>query len=237
MPRFLLLALTLALLLVPATAQGQSSLRLQGTVALKSQANDLVTVRTHRQAVALRVPGSMSLIRVGQRVELRGSTLRARGHGSRVLARNVSIASSQPLSTSSSPRADDDEPNDDEVEIKGKLASLTPLTLTVTSATRSVTCSVPNAGLLAGFAVGDLVEITCDLVRGSWVLRKLEHEDRADDDEGDDSSRGHGSGDDDDDDNNDDDDRSGPGDADDDDDGEDGEDDYSGDDGRGGDDD
>ncbi len=232
MPRFLLLALTLALLLVPATAQGQSSLRLQGTVALKSQANDLVTVRTHRQAVALRVPGSMSLIRVGQRVELRGSTLRARGHGSRVLARNVSIASSQPLSTSSSPRADDDEPNDDEVEIKGKLASLTPLTLTVTSATRSVTCSVPNAGLLAGFAVGDLVEITCDLVRGSWVLRKLEHEDRADDDEGDDSSRGHGSGDDDD--NND---RSGPGDADDDDDGEDGEDDYSGDDGRGGDDD
>lgn len=235
MPRFLLAVLAAALLIVPATAQGQSGVRLQGTVALKSQANDLVTVRTHRQAVALRVPGSMSLIRVGQRVELRGSTLRAGGHGSRVLARNVSIASSQPLSTSSSPRADDDEPNDDEVEIKGKLTSLAPLT--VASATRSVTCTVPDAALLAGFAVGDLVEITCDLVRGSWVLRKLEHEDRAVDDEGDDSSRGHGSGDDDDDDNNDDDDRSGPGDADDDDDGEDGEDDYSGDDGRGGDDD
>lgn len=232
MPRLFLALLAAALLILPATAEGQSSLRLRGTVALKSQANNLVTVRTQRQAVALRVPGSMSLIRVGQRVELRGSTLRARGHGSRVLARNVSIASSQPLSPSSSPRADDDEPDDDEVEIKGKLMSLAPLT--VASATRSVTCTVPDAALLAGFAVGDLVEITCDLVRGSWVLRKLEHEDRADDDEGDDSSRGHGSGDDDDDDN-DDDDRSGPGDDDGDDDEE--EDDDSGDDGRGGDDD
>lgn len=231
MPRLFLALLAAALLILPATAEGQSSLRLRGTVALKSQANNLVTVRTQRQAVALRVPGSMSLIRVGQRVELRGSTLRARGHGSRVLARNVSIASSQPLSPSSSPRADDDEPDDDEVEIKGKLMSLAPLT--VASATRSVTCTVPDAALLAGFAVGDLVEITCDLVRGSWVLRKLEHEDRADDDEGDDSSRGHGSGDDDDDDN--DDDRSGPGDDDGDDDEE--EDDDSGDDGRGGDDD
>lgn len=172
-------------------------MRLQGTVALKSQANNLVTVRTQRQAVALRVPGSMSLIRVGQRVELRGSMLRARGHGSRVLARNVSIASSQPLSPSSSPRADDDEPDDDEVEIKGKLMSLAPLT--VASATRSVTCTVPDAALLAGFAVGDFVEITCDRVRGAWVLRKLEHEGRADDDDSDDSSRGPGSGDDDDD--------------------------------------
>jgi hypothetical protein len=154
----------------------------------------------------------MSLIRVGQRVELRGSTLRARGNGSRVLARSVSIVSSQPLSASSSPRADDDKPDDDELEIKGRVTSLAPLT--VMSATRSVTCSVPSAGLLAGFAVGDVVEITCDLVRGSWVLRKLEHEDGADADDDEDSSRGHTSGDDDDDD----DDHSGPGGDDDDDD-------------------
>lgn len=214
MPRFLLAALAAILLILPATAEGQPTSRLRGTVALKSQANDLITVRTQRQAVALRVPGSMSLIRIGQRVELRGSTLRARGNGSRVLARDVSIVSSRPLSTSSSPPAGN-EPNDDEVEIKGKLTSLAPLT--VMSATRSVTCAVPNAGLLAGFAVGDFVEITCDLVRGSWTLRKLQHEDAADDDDGeddhdhsgpgagdddeeeDDDSSGHGSGGDDDD--------------------------------------
>lgn len=206
MPRFLLAVLAAVLLVLPATAEGQSTSRLRGTVALKSQANDLVTVRTNRQAVALRVPGSMSLIRIGQRIELRGSTLRAHGHGSRVLAHNVSIVFSQPLSTSSSPRAEDDE-----VEIKGKLTSLAPLT--VTSATRSVTCSVPSAGLLAGFVVGDFVEITCDLVGGSWVLRELEHEDTADDD--DDSSSGNASGEDDD---GEDDDHSGPGGGDDDDD-------------------
>ncbi|MBM2823359.1 MAG: hypothetical protein HW413_2105 [Thermoleophilia bacterium] len=208
MPRFLLAVLAAVLLVLPATAEGQSTTRLRGTVALKSQATDLVTVRTKRQAVALRVPGSMSLIRIGQRIELRGSTLRAHGHGSRVLAHNVSIVSSQPLSTSSSPQAEDE---DDEVEIKGKLTSLAPLT--VTSATRSVTCSVPRAGLLAGFVVGDFVEITCDLVGGSWVLRELEHEDMADDDGEDDDRSGPGGGDDDEDD-----DHSGPGGGDDDDD-------------------
>ena len=208
MPRFLLAVLAAALLILPATAAGQSGLRLRGTVALKSQADDLVTVRTQQRAVALRVPGSMRLIRIGQRVELRASTLRARGSGSRVLARNVSIVSSQPLSTSS-PQAADDEAGDDEIEIKGKLASLAPLT--VESATRSVSCSVPSSTMLAGFAVGDFVEITCDLVRGSWTLRKLQHEDLAEDDDGDDSSRGDGSGDDDHDD-----DDSGPGGGDDD---------------------
>lgn len=189
MPRFLLVVLAAVLLVLPATAEGQSTSRLRGTVVLKSQANDLVTVRTKRQAVALRVPGSMSLIRIGQRIELRGSTLRAQGHRSRVLAHNVSIVSSQPLSTSSSPQAEDDE-----VEIKGKLTSLAPPT--VTSATRSVTCFAPSAGLLTGFVAGDFVEITCDLVGGSWVLRELEHEDMADDD--DDSLSGNASGDDDD---------------------------------------
>jgi hypothetical protein len=212
MPRILLVVFAVALIVLPATAEGQSSTRLRGTVALKSEANQLVTVKTKRQAVALRVPGSMSRIRVGQRVELRGSTLRAHGHGSRVLARNVSIVSSQSLPMSSSPRSDDDEQGDDEVEIKGKLTSLAPLT--VTSGARSVTCSVPSADLLASFAVGDLVEITCDRIGDSWVLRKLKHEDVADvdddddededdDDSGsgggdDDDSSGHGSGDDDD---------------------------------------
>jgi len=82
---------------------------------------------------------------------------------------------------------------------------------------RSATCAVPAGMSLAGFAVGDFVEITCDRIGDSWVLRKLKHEDLADvddddDDEDededdhsgsgggdDDDSSGHGSGDDDDD--------------------------------------
>lgn len=202
MPRFLLVVLAVALLVLPATAEGQSSSRLRGIVALKSEANDLVTLRTRRQAVALRVRGSMSLIRVGQRVELRGSTLRTRGNGTRVLARNVSIVSSQSLSTSSTPRSDDDEQGDDEAEIKGKLTSLAPLT--VTSSTRSLTCSVPSGGVPTGFAVGDFVEITCDRIGGSWMLRKLKHEDGAvdadDDDQNDDDHNGAGGDDEDEDD-------------------------------------
>lgn len=198
MPRFLLVGLAALLLILPATAEGHSGPRLRGTVALKSETNDLVTVRTPQRAVGLRVPGSLSLIRVGQRVELRGSTLRARGNGSRVLARNVSIVSSRPLSSSSPPTSD--EPDDDEVEIKGTIRSLAPLT--VESSTRSVTCAVPAGMSLIGFAVGDFVEITCDRIGGTWTLRKLQHEDADDDEdedeeEGDDSSRGPGSGDDD----------------------------------------
>ncbi len=111
----------------------------------------------------------MTAIRVGQRVELRGSTLRQKGNGSRVLARNVTIASSQPLATPAAPNRDDDDDNevdDDEVEIKGTITSLAPLT--VRSTTRTVTCVVPAGTSLAGFAIGDFVEITCDL-RGGRV--------------------------------------------------------------------
>ncbi|MDH4347054.1 MAG: hypothetical protein OEW31_12035, partial [Thermoleophilia bacterium] len=83
--------------------------------------------------------------------------------------------------------------------------SLTPL-LTVAGQS----CVVPQDTTLDGFATGDLVEMTCDLVGGEWTLRKLEHEDdhglsdRAsaddDDDDDDDDHSGPGSGDDDDDD-------------------------------------
>lgn len=211
------------LLLVPATAQGDSSLRVRGTVALVDSTAHLVTVHAARQAVALRVPGSLAAIRVGQRVELRGSTLRARGQGSRVLARNVTIAASSPLATTPRTGRDDDQLDDDEVEVKGELTS--PAPLTVRSSTRTVTCVVPAGASVAGFAVGDFVEITCDLKAGTWVLRKLEHEDdddRAarDDDRGGNSGPGSGAGDDLDDDDDDDDDHggnSGPGGGDDDD--------------------
>ena len=203
MKRIVFLALAalvaVASLAAVASARSDSSTRVRGVVALKDPASQLVTLRAKRQAVALRVPGSMSAIRIGQRVELRGSTLRARGNGSRVLARNVTVASKGPLSSSTSPRRDDDEDDDnDELEIKGKIASLSPLT--VASGTRSATCAVPSGRSLAGFAVGDFVEMTCDLSGGSWILRKIERED--DDDDG---RRGDDDGDDDDNDDDDDD--------------------------------
>ena len=211
MPRIVLALLAAALLLlVPATAQGDSGVRVRGTVALKDSATHLVTVRSSRVAVALRVPGSLAAVRVGQRVELRGSTLRTHGRGSRVLARGVTIAHSTVLPTPA-PRRDDDEVDDDELEIKGTLTSLSPLT--VQSSAKTASCTVPAGKSLAGFAIGDFVEITCDLKEGVWVLRELEHEDdgdRADRDDHDDE-RHSGPGDDEDDD-----DHSGPGGGDDD---------------------
>ena len=203
MTRTILSALVAAIfLLVPATAQSDSGVRIRGTVAVKDAANHGVTLRTARLAVALRVPGSLDRIRVGQRVELRGSTLRQRGNGSLVLARNVTIASTQRLS-SPTPNRDDDEVDDDEVEIKGTLTSIVPLV--VRSSIRTVTCVVPEGMSLNGFAVGDFVEITCDLKAGVWVLRVLKHEDGDDDDrddrddDDDDDNSGPGNGDDDDD--------------------------------------
>lgn len=206
----LLVALLALLLLVPATAEGSSKVRLRGTVAATDAAAHLVSVRASRQLFSLRVPGSLAGIRAGQRVELRGSTLRAHGRGSRVLARGVTITSSQPLSAKPAAKADDDdEADDDEREIKGRLTSLSPVT--VSSSARTVSCTAPAGMSLSGLALGDVVEMTCDLVGGTWVVRKIELED---DDEDDDDRRGH---DDEDDDDEDDDDSSGPGSGDDDD--------------------
>jgi hypothetical protein len=217
LPRVLLISLLALLLLVPATAEGSSGVRLRGTVAAKDAAAHLVSVKSTRTAFALRVRGSLSAIRIGQRVELRGSTLRVHGRGSRVLARDVTIASSQSLpKKTSSPSSGDDRAGDDEREIEGTLTSLAPVT--VASKTRSLSCIAPAGMSLAGFAVGDLVEMTCDLVGGAWVVRKLHLEDEDDDDSAarvdDDDDDDHGPGDDDDDD--DDDDSSGPGSGDDD---------------------
>jgi hypothetical protein len=216
MPRFLLTALAALLLLLPATASGSSSAKLRGTVAAKFPANGLIRVESRPLAHILRVPGSQARIRVGQRVELRGTTLRQRGRSARILARNVVVARSIVLGQSTSQTGGTLAPNDDdELEVKGTLASLSPLR--VVTASGFAVCSVSAGNTLAGFAVGDLVEMTCDLRSGVWVLRKLEHED----DEGigagaDEDHDNSGPGDDDEDD--DDDDNSGPGNGDDDDD-------------------
>jgi hypothetical protein len=212
LPRVLLISLLALLLLVPATAEGSSKAPLRGTVAAKNPAAHLVSVKASRQAFSLRVPGSLSSIRLGQRVELRGSTLRAQGRRSTVLAQGVTITSSQPLSAKpSSKPSDDDEAGGDEIEIEGKLTSLSPVT--VASSNRTVSCT--SAGLsLAGLTVNDLVEMTCDRIGGAWVVREIHSEDADDDgvsghddDDDDDDRSGH---------DDDDDDSSGPGSGDDD---------------------
>ena len=192
------------LFLVPAVAQGDSAARMNGTVARKSVPTHLVTVRGTRRAVALRVPGSLAAIRVGQRVELRGSTLRSTP-GARVLGRNVTVVRSQAVNSAITARQDsaDDEAADDEVEIKGKLTSLSPVT--VEAGARTVSCSAPAGMSLTGFTVGDVVEMTCDLKAGAFVVRKLEPEDdaaqvpNAEDDDDDNSGPGNANDDNDDD--------------------------------------
>jgi len=185
-----------------------------GTVARKSVPTHLVTVRATRRAVALRVPGSLAALRVGQRVELRGSTLRSTP-GARVLGRNVTVVRSQAVNSAATARQDsaDDEAADDEVEIKGKLTSLSPVT--VEAGARTVSCTAPAGMSLTGFTVGDVVEMTCDLKAGAFVVRKLEPENdaaqvpNADDDDDDNSGPGNANDDNDDD-------NSGPGNANDD---------------------
>ena len=67
------------------------------------------------------------------------------------------------------------EDRDDEREVKGRIVSLSPLTV------GTLTCALPAGVSLARFQLGEFVEITCDLVDGQWVLRKLEPEDDDDD--------------------------------------------------------
>lgn len=105
MPRVLLLAILGALLLVPTTGASASKAHVRGTVSAKRQAAHLVKVKAARRLFALRVPGSLAGIQVGEKVELRGSTLRSDGRRSDVLASGVSVAGSQPLAPIQGPTA------------------------------------------------------------------------------------------------------------------------------------
>ena len=218
MPRIVLAALA-ALLLVASTgatgaaADSSARAKLRGTVAQTLPANALVRVDTRRMAHILRVPGSQARVHVGQRVELRGTTLRERGNGSRVLARGVVIAGSAQKGSSSVTSGGSSSNDAGRLEIRGTLASLSPPT--VTSGSVSVSCALPAGATIAGFAVGDFVELRCVLRLGVWMLRDLRHEDdevanppdddttdddstdgdTMDDDTGDDDdSSGHGGG-------------------------------------------
>jgi hypothetical protein len=71
-----------------------------------------------------------------------------------------------------------------EMEVHGKVATLLPATttvagsVTITSIGLPVTCAIP-AGTAVTFAVGDLVEIRCDLVGdpAAWTFRAAKSED------------------------------------------------------------
>jgi hypothetical protein len=185
MRRLLTAAVAATMLLLPAAAQGGSGLKLRGTVIDENGTSGLVTVASKRLQHVLDVPGSLSAIRVGQRVELRNTTLRMRGEGARVLARGVAIVSAHVASHAD---RNQDERDDDERELRGRITALSPLTVA------GLICVVPNGVALTGFRVGDVVEVTCDLIRGTWTLRKIhledDHEVRGDDDDEDRSDRG-----------------------------------------------
>jgi len=182
MKRFAFAALAALLLLAPATASGAGAdtarVHLRGTVAQTLPANNLVRVDTTRVAHILRVPGSQARIHVGQRVVLRGTTLLERGNGSRVLARGVVLAGSARKGSSSVSGASSSGSSSKEagrLEIRGNLTSLTPPM--VSSGSVSATCSLPVGQTLAGFTVGDFVEMKCVLALGVWIVRDLRHED------------------------------------------------------------
>jgi hypothetical protein len=183
MRRLLIAALAGGLLLLPSAAQGGSGLKLQGTVTEKNTTAGLVTVASTKLEHVLDVRGSLTAIRVGQRVELRDTTLRRHGNGSRVLARGVLIVSTRILDRDA---VRDDEPVDDEREVRGRITSLSPLTVA------GLTCAVPSGMSLAGFRVGDVVEVTCDLIGGTWTLRKIHLEDEDEVRDEDDDRRGRG---------------------------------------------
>ena len=179
MTRSAIAAFAALVLLAPATATGagedSSRVNVRGTVAQTLPANHLLRVDSSRIAHILRVPGSQSRIHVGQRVELRGTTLRARGNSSQVLARGVVVAGSARKGSSSVASEGSSSDDTGKLELKGKLTSLTPPTVSSGSVTAS--CALSAGQTLTGFTVGDFVEIKCVLRLGVWMLRDVRHED------------------------------------------------------------
>lgn len=173
----------LAALLVTLLAVPAAVAHRGGDDERKARAGTVVSVDAAAGTVTIRLRDAARL-QAGDRVVVEARALAARRHDAR--------------------REDDD----DEVEATGKLTSLSPVTVT-TAVGKTVSCVVPAGFSLAGLALGDRVEITCDLVAGAWTLRRIHAEDDDDDRRGDDrSASGRGGGDDDDDDRGD---SSGPG--------------------------
>jgi hypothetical protein len=75
-----------------------------------------------------------------------------------------------------------------ELEVRGTVTALSPAVVVKTGTGVVVTCVIPAGTVPTGIAVGDLVELKCDLIGGQWTLRKAHGED--DDEQGQDDSHG-----------------------------------------------
>lgn len=80
-----------------------------------------------------------------------------------------------------------------ELEVRGKVTALSPLTV-VTGSNVAVGCAVP-AGVTLTVQVGDMIELKCDLIGGVWTVHVARGEDdqQGGDDEGDNNNQGGGS--------------------------------------------
>ena len=80
-----------------------------------------------------------------------------------------------------------------ELEVRGTVVSLSPALVVKTGTGVVITCVLPTGAVLTGIAVGELVEVKCDLVGGQWTLRKTHAEDdHEDEEENEDEGYGHG---------------------------------------------
>lgn len=68
-----------------------------------------------------------------------------------------------------------------ELEVRGTVTALNPLTVK-TGTGVVVSCLVPADTTITGVAVGDSIELNCDLVGGQWTVRKAHSEDDGNDD-------------------------------------------------------
>jgi len=75
-----------------------------------------------------------------------------------------------------------------ELEVRGTVTAFSPAVVVKTGTGVVVTCVIPAGTVPTGIAVGDLVELKCDLIGGQWTLRKAHGED--DDEQGHDDSHG-----------------------------------------------
>lgn len=77
-----------------------------------------------------------------------------------------------------------------ELEVRGTVTAVTPAVVVKTGTGVVVTCVIPVGTTLSGIAVGDLVELKCDLIVGQWTLRRAHGEDEHDGEHGDDDHHG-----------------------------------------------
>lgn len=72
-----------------------------------------------------------------------------------------------------------------ELVVRGTVTAVSPALVVKTGTGVVVACSIPAGAAPTGVAVGDRVELRCDLIGGQWTLRQAggEHESDDDDDE------------------------------------------------------